>query len=403
MHNGHQMSDSCHLSVVATARNDNHGGSFLYRMQHFVDGFIEQCKRHQLKAELIIVEWNPPEETEPLYKALQFPSDRGQCAIRFIQVPKEVHMKLQHADQLPLYQMIAKNVGIRRALGQFVLATNIDILFSDELIQFIRDRLKKGHLYRVDRLDVPSELPPKCSLKEILEFCDLNCFRINGKYGTWIKVNGCWKSNTTVRDLYNKTIRCTKKTVYKLQQKIGFAKEKGVLIRRLVSFSVLLPFKTVRVLYVLIRKSVRSPPLLISWAYLRLVRRLCFKSHTNACGDFTLLSSVDWMKLKGYPEWEMFSWHIDSVLLYQAKSCAIKEVDLPRKMAAYHIEHGFASGYTPEAYEALFNRLKDKGIPYLSNADIDEISFKAMKAKEPIIYNDDNWGMAHISLEEVRI
>ena len=29
--------------------------------------------------------------------------------------------------------MIAKNVGIRRARGEFVLATNIDILFSSEL------------------------------------------------------------------------------------------------------------------------------------------------------------------------------------------------------------------------------------------------------------------------------
>ena len=49
-----------HLSVVATTRNDNHGGSLTYRMQHFVDGFVEQCKRHQLSAELILVEWNPP-------------------------------------------------------------------------------------------------------------------------------------------------------------------------------------------------------------------------------------------------------------------------------------------------------------------------------------------------------
>src|SRR5579864_7929447 len=109
------MSNQPLLSVVATARNDNHGGRFLYRMQHFVDGFIEQCKRHQLNAELIIVEWNPPEDTEPLSQVIKFPDDKGPCEVRFICVPKEAHMKLSHSDKLPLFQMIGKNVGIRRA------------------------------------------------------------------------------------------------------------------------------------------------------------------------------------------------------------------------------------------------------------------------------------------------
>ena len=44
------MEDSIFLSVVATSRNDNHGKNLLYRMQHFVDGFVEQCKKHNLKA-----------------------------------------------------------------------------------------------------------------------------------------------------------------------------------------------------------------------------------------------------------------------------------------------------------------------------------------------------------------
>ncbi len=53
------MINNPYLSVVATARNDNHGGNMLRRMQIFVNGFLEQCRRHQLDAELILVEWNP--------------------------------------------------------------------------------------------------------------------------------------------------------------------------------------------------------------------------------------------------------------------------------------------------------------------------------------------------------
>ena len=49
-----------YLSVVVTARNDDHGGNLLGRMQVFVDAWISQAKRHNLSSELIVVEWNPP-------------------------------------------------------------------------------------------------------------------------------------------------------------------------------------------------------------------------------------------------------------------------------------------------------------------------------------------------------
>ncbi|PYQ06863.1 MAG: hypothetical protein DMF82_05190 [Acidobacteria bacterium] len=106
-----------YLSLVATSRNDDHGGRLLERMQVFVNGFIEQCKRHRLDAELILVEWNPPPERPRLSAALRWPSEPGPCRIRIIEVPPEVHERLQFSDCLPLFQMIAKNVGIRRARG----------------------------------------------------------------------------------------------------------------------------------------------------------------------------------------------------------------------------------------------------------------------------------------------
>jgi len=351
------MTDKFHLSVVATARHDNHGGNFLYRMQHFVDGFIEQCKRHQLKAELIIVEWNPPEETCPLYQALKFPTDKGPCAIRFIRVPKEIHMKLDHADKIPLFQMIGKNVGIRRALGTYVLATNIDILFSDSVIQFLRDHLTPGLLYRTDRLDVPAELPPTHSMNELLDYCAQNYFRINGKYGTKIKINGKWELQFSFFNRLKKFL---------LGQSSG---------------------SPITKLYNLVKQLKMQVP----------------KVHANACGDFTLLSYNDWANLRGYPEWEIFSWHLDSLLLHQAQYNTIKLVDLPQKMAIYHIEHGAGSGYTPEVHSVLFNRLKDKRIPFLKDSDLQENIFKMQKNKGKVIYNKENWGISDLSLEEIWI
>jgi hypothetical protein len=113
-----------YVSVVVAARNDDHGGNLLGRMQTFVNGWIGQVKRHGVASELIIVEWNPPAERQPLAEALDWPVDLGPGTIRIVRVPSSIHQRYLHAETLPLYQMIAKNVGIRRARGRFVLATN---------------------------------------------------------------------------------------------------------------------------------------------------------------------------------------------------------------------------------------------------------------------------------------
>src|SRR5579864_5105979 len=161
------MSDCPYLSLVVTARNDDHGGSLLHRMQAFVNGWIGQCKRHGLSSELIVVEWNPPEDRPPLMHALEWPANTSPCDVRFIEVPREAHRQYRHAEAMPLYQMIAKNVGIRRARGRFVLATNIDILFSDELVRYLAEgHLERGRMYRIDRHDVMSGVPVHGTVEE---------------------------------------------------------------------------------------------------------------------------------------------------------------------------------------------------------------------------------------------
>lgn len=181
------MSDSIpYLSVVVTARNDNHGGSLLRRMQIFVNAWIGQCRRHGLSSELVVVDWNPPEDRPPLMEALQWPDDLGPCRVRFIQVPSELHRRYQNAEALPLYQMIAKNVGIRRSRGRFILATNIDILFSNELMAFLAEhRLQPGRMYRIDRHDAVSDVPLDAAIDEQLEYCRTHLLRINAREGTF--------------------------------------------------------------------------------------------------------------------------------------------------------------------------------------------------------------------------
>lgn len=168
-----------------TTRNDDHGGNPLWRLQALIDTFDAQCRRCDLDAEVIVVEWNPPPDQKRLADVITLPAAAA-CQYRFIEVPLELHRTLAHSDALPLFQMIAKNVGIRRARGEFILATNIDVIFSNEIVDFIARRvLEAGYLYRVDRHDVESRIPIDQSVDARMEYCRSHQLRINGRWGTF--------------------------------------------------------------------------------------------------------------------------------------------------------------------------------------------------------------------------
>ena len=381
--------------IVATSRNDDHGGNLLRRMQAFVDGFAEQCRRHTLEAELILVEWNPPADRPPLAEALHWPQGDGAFTIRIIRVPPAMHARLACSDRLPLYQMIAKNVGIRRARGDFVLATNIDVLFSDALVRFMRDHLRRSHLYRVDRYDVLGDIPVAASVGTVLEFCKINTFRINRRDGVYmIKERKLYPIHETATGL----MRAWAESAWR-----GFT--------GLCHHAARQPRRTRRAGHGFMAVLVGAPRRILERGTASVVSivvalRRVFeipRLHTNACGDFTLMARDDWFRMRGYPEWEIFSWHLDSVLVHQAYGNGLRIVELDDPMRAYHIEHGLGSGWSREGEEFLFARLERAGITCLSNDDFVRIARKIRadaKTKRPIVFNDDGWGFACVELPE---
>lgn len=177
--------DRPYLSIVATARNDDHGANLLRRVQIFLNALVEQAKRYDLPIELVLVDWNPPADKPPLAEVLRWP-EPGPCRFRVLTVPPEWHQRYRHHQALPLYQMIAKNVGIRRAQGEFILATNIDILFSNELMEFFAARrLERGRMYRIDRHDVDADVPADAPVDEQLAYCRTHRIRLNAREGTF--------------------------------------------------------------------------------------------------------------------------------------------------------------------------------------------------------------------------
>jgi hypothetical protein len=484
-----------YLSIVVPSRNDNHGGDLLKRMQIFVTALLQQCLRHRIPSELIIVEWNPPADRPPLAEALRWPEEPGSCAVRFIEVPAAIHRRYRNADGLALYQMIAKNVGIRRARGRFVLATNIDILFSDELMRFIaRQQLTTDRMYRIDRHDVTADVPD-APVTEQLAWCESHVIRVNAMGGTFSTMPDgalALESNDIVardgrltlgagwfpRELH----RSRPFRWFNNDAEISIAPDSGpnwvlaidiepgpgvrmepttldvvdeegskVLSARLDGRRVVnipLPPEigrgqsgppvrlrlhvsgtgyrlagdsrplNARVMRCGLHK---APAFSLPWGWgqrIWMLRRRLGRSllpglnytrgwpdplHLTACGDFTMLARERWFDLRGYPEFDMFAMNIDSLFCWAAHYGGAKELVLAYPMRAYHIEHEIGSGWTPEGQAKLFERMAEKGVPWLDDADVMRWACDMKRFDAPIIFNREDWGLGSEDLKETRL
>lgn len=271
-----------YLSVVVAGRNDDHGVGFLDRMQIFVDSLVHLAERHGLAMELVVVEWNPEPGRAPLADALRWPAMLATKA-RVITVPAELHDRLRNSEHLRMFQMIAKNVGIRRARGEFVLATNADLLFTDELVTFLASkRLQRGVMYRVDRTDVPEVLEGD-TVDERLRYCASHVLRVHTQHGSF--VTGRVPGPRTIAKVFLESV------VSKVRGRADY-----------------------------------------------------YSAFTNGAGDFTLLSADDWQKLRAYAELQQYSLHIDAALCCAARGTGVELEILRDPMRMFHMEHGHGFG-----------------------------------------------------------
>ena len=242
--------------------------------------------------------------------------------------------------------MIAKNIGIRRARNPFVLCTNIDIVFSDGLCQYLAShRLQKGYAYRCNRCDVPQSFDENDSLAHILKWCESNILRRIGKnrwcahspmWGTFWYRNVCMMAITSI-----------------LTQ---------VLIRPL----------TTKRLYTF------------------------YGLDTEACGDFTLMSKDDWLDIKGYIELDAYSLHIDSLALSACVALGKRQVILPAAAHTYHISHQEGWHFNNIQDRILFD-IKKPVIPW---STLKKAMLWMLKHKRVVIENPKDWGYADEHFEE---
>ena len=340
-----------YLSIVLAARHDDHGQGFLSRLQLFLRTLYAHNAKHLLPLEILIVEWNPPPNALTLDKVLLRPPANQPTSLRVVVVPANIHARYQTHKKLALYQMTAKNVGIRRAKGLFVLCTNADVIFSRPLFAFLaRQSLSTKHYYRANRCDIPrptKALLEQGSLDEVLAYAKKHILQRLGKnrwYANFPGGSPFWYRSLPMQ-LF--TVLCAR----------------------------------------------------LLWLWLPRTYNLYHSLDTWACGDFTLMSRNNWQALEGYAELDGYSLHIDSLVLGAAVASGIKQRILPLSHCLYHISH--ANGW--ELQDTRARIAFDLRVPKLDNGTLQQALLEMIRNKSPLSINTPDWGLYHESLQEKSI
>lgn len=387
------------LSVVATSRNDNHGGRLSQRTSAFIQNLEKLAFELSARVELVLVDWNPPAGAPLLREELGLEEHSSWLTIRYIVVPSEVHRSLGAASDLPLFQMIAKNVGIRRASAEMILATNVDVILSEELFRKVLGSTSRGIVFRSFRLDVDVNDSMLDSGDVTPEYCSNH----------WSTANGRSRS-FSARSLQRR-FRISRKLAHSLVRFASVVPPRIAILLRFLAWGTAGPSRIIK------RGGFRpisadenmqeatsrneSPSyfqLAVSGVtqFLSQVRSEWRNPSpfTNAAGDFTLMHKDTWAQLQGYPEWPIYSWHLDSLLLWKARRMGIKEKIFGFGKPHFHVNHSPGSGYSADHPELLFERLENRRIPYLDDHDLSEAA-KGISPLKPDYFASDQkaWGL----------
>ncbi|MBI1286582.1 MAG: hypothetical protein GC178_03295 [Flavobacteriales bacterium] len=333
------------LSIVAVGRNDDYGGDFRLRLQTFVRWTFHHLTEARIRSELIFVNYNPVDGS-PIEDFIEWPRSNQWVDVRIVTVPGLIHKETvaeSKVKDVPVLEYVAKNVGIRRARGRFIMAMNPDIVMSEALFPKLK-KLKKGTYYRANRSDhtFEGELTTTSTVYEQLR---------NHVRTVWFKGSH--------EDFENFSM-----SMYLKQwaRKWFENKWRG----NTVYFEAVLNYFSIPVYY----------------------HNIEYRLHCNASGDLMLMHRDHWAQLKGYKENSLISLHVDSLMVIQAAFSGLREkVFVPPIYHKHHVRRFDAIGKDDSDQRFVYQQFKN---------DVEAM----VRSGRPVIYNTDSWGLAAHDLPE---
>ena len=161
-----------YLSIVVVGRHDGFAKGFEKRAQIFLDALANHTQKVPLASyEIVFVDYATPTEATKLSEVFVIhPVLRDK--IRFVNVPATSHVRICHKlnTSISFLEYVAKNIGIRRAKGRYILTTNPDIFFSlDFFDQIEAEEFNEGVLYRAPRWNINSNADREYTPEEIVD------------------------------------------------------------------------------------------------------------------------------------------------------------------------------------------------------------------------------------------
>ncbi len=155
-----EISAAPYLSIVLTGRNDDFNGDFNARFFRALEFNHRQLSDRAIPHEFVFVEWRPVSGKRSLADVLadRFPELVPRALTSFI-AAAAYHDAFSLNPGLQFQEFIAKNIGIRRCRGDFVLTTNSDVFLSRGVLDWLANRsCASGVLYRAARIDLKDHL-----------------------------------------------------------------------------------------------------------------------------------------------------------------------------------------------------------------------------------------------------
>jgi hypothetical protein len=157
---GYSANPCPYISFVIGFRNDNYTKNAIQKLNTSIKVLIDQLENVSLNSEIIIVDWNSPDPSKPLLNEINISDKSSHVSLHLYEVDGKFHTNYKGNLNKGLIGEVCANVGIRRSRGLFVVNKTGDTFYSDALIKFLsKENLKKDLVYRLDRIDVNSELP----------------------------------------------------------------------------------------------------------------------------------------------------------------------------------------------------------------------------------------------------